>query len=63
MSGGEKIKLLVFTLHFWLQRLHEINNKCNKTNKKYNNKQQKIKQNLKAESKTNRRSKMKIERE
>ena len=36
MSREKKtIKLLVFTLYFWLKRLHGINN--DKTDKKYNN--------------------------
>ena len=63
------MKLLVFTLHFWLNSLCGINN--DKSDKriqrhKYKKKQQmqhKIKNNLKRESKTSRSLKVTIETE
>ena len=63
----KRMKLLVITLHFWLNRLCGINN--DKSDKEYNNtnarlKQQmqhKIKYNLKRENKTSRSLKVKKE--
>ena len=63
------MKLLVFTLYFCLKKLRVINNdkndsKYNNTNTRKNKKMQhKIRQNLKGQSKTSRRLKVKTEAE
>ena len=67
MPMGEKMKLFVFILLFWLKGsrgrlvMNMIVNIINKYQIK-EGKQHNVKQNLEGESKTNRRSKMKVER-
>ena len=67
MPKGEKMKLFLFILLFWLKEsrgrlaMNMIVNIINKYQIK-EGMQHNVKQNLEGESKTNRRSKMKVER-